>query len=141
MAAPYVVGSTLILQCHGIPEEFQARILEVYEPFTLSCVVKVEYQEGSMEPREAILKLYDRRLAIQLRINQAIEQWTEDNEATYGDFVRGGGVTKFRRKLEAEEDTGDPDVWSSAQNEAFLHDYCVEMFEDEAKVYDVLKDY
>jgi hypothetical protein len=141
MASPYVVGSTLILQRHGIAEEFQARILEVYEPFTLSCVVKVEFQEGSIEPSEAILKLYDRRFAIQLRKDQGVEPWTEEYEAAYVDFVRSGGAMEFRRKLRAEEDVGDSGTWSSAENEAFLQDYCVDTFEDEADVYDVLRDY
>ena len=139
-AAPYTVGATLTLKSHNEPsEDLQVQILETYKPFTMSCVMKVAIQRSDTEPEEAVLKLYDRRFAAQLRSDSDIEPWTEYHESTYVESVRRGDAAEIVRKIRDGEASGNE--WGTAQNEAYLHGDCALMFEAETDVYERLKDY
>lgn len=71
-----------------------ARIIKLFEPFTLSSVMVVRVTcsdlalEGNM-----VLKLFDRRFARQLRKNEKLRPWTSDIERDYHQFVLDGGVS------------------------------------------------
>ena len=139
-ATPYTVGATLTLKSHNEPtEDLQVRILETYRPFTMSCVMKVAIQRSETEPEEAVLKLYDRRFAAQLRSDSDVEPWTAYHESNYVESIRSGDAAEIVRKIHTGEAPGNG--WGTAQNEAYLHGDCALMFEAEIDVYERLKDY
>ncbi|KAK3705246.1 hypothetical protein LTR37_013407 [Vermiconidia calcicola] len=102
MAAPYKPGHVLTLRQESTPTlgyELRVQILEVFEPFTLSCVMRVWLDEDGQDPSEAVLKLYDRRFATQLREDQKIDPWSAQHESAYLEFIRTGQVNEFLNKL------------------------------------------
>ncbi|KAF7188220.1 hypothetical protein HII31_10505 [Pseudocercospora fuligena] len=120
------------------------KIVDIHRPFTLSCVLTVEISGqdiGHDQPVvQAILKLYDRRFAEQLRKDERIGPWTEEIESAFSELVRGGNAAEFVRKLREEDDFEEPDEgWSPAENEAYLHNECSELFLTEVKAYTVLQ--
>ncbi|KAE8358597.1 hypothetical protein BDV27DRAFT_150296 [Aspergillus caelatus] len=67
-----------------------------------------------------VLKLFDRRFAVQLRKDHKVNPWTSDIE----------------RKM--AEDEGD--TWNDPQNEPYLHDHMQDLYETEVELYQTLKD-
>lgn len=62
---PYVVYGLLHLQLGHAT--VHAEILQVFEPFTLSCAMMLRVQSYAELPPVAALKAYDRHFAAQLR--------------------------------------------------------------------------
>ncbi|CAK1367093.1 unnamed protein product [Cercospora beticola] len=126
----YAVGDILSLHTNSLdnaPRTLQAKIIQLYEPFTLSCVATVEINasdlgitDSPIEPAKAILKLYDRRFASQLRKESKIEPWTAATEEAYIDIIKNGEAAEFVRKLNDDSiDFEEPEEgWSTAENEA-----------------------
>ena len=52
--------------------------------------------------------------------------------------MESGDAAKFISKLDDDDD--DSDNWNTAQDEAFLFDYCRDLYKSETAVYDALKD-
>lgn len=160
-----------------------ARVVKLHEPFTLSCVLTVDIEDtksGAAESNyRAILKLYDRRFAAQLRKDERIDPWTEATECDLHTLVGRGQAAEFVRRLREEEDfevssrkptryRGSPGLslvssrlqmcksvwkakstsppqepdegWSAAENEAYLHNLCNDLYATEVQAYTVLGD-
>lgn len=147
----YAVGDIIRLHTDSLdnaPRTIQAKIIQLHQPFTLSCVATVEINANDLDitdsaigPAKAILKLYDRRFASQLRKDEKCEPWTEATEDAYVSTVRSGEAAEFVRRLNDESiDFREPEEgWSTAENEAYLQNMCSDYFSDETKAYDVMK--
>ena len=147
----YAAGDILSLRTNSLdnaPRTIQAKIIQLYEPFTLSCVATVEINasdlgitDSPIEPAKAILKLYDRRFASQLRKESKIEPWTAATEQAYIDMIKNGEAAELIRKLNDDSiDFEEPEEgWSAAENEAYLHYKCSYLFSAETKAYDIMK--
>ncbi|KAE8415951.1 hypothetical protein BDV36DRAFT_310589 [Aspergillus pseudocaelatus] len=89
-----------------------------------------------------VLKLFDRRFAVQLRKDHKVNPWTSDIERQYHDFVLDGCASEFIIKLNTDskmaEDEGD--TWNDPQNEPYLHDHMQDLYETEVELYQTLKD-
>lgn len=93
-------------------------------------------------PKHAVVKLYDRRYALQLREDKKIVPWTQSVEEQYREFVGSGEAAEFIAALEEDDDTGD-DVgqpWDAARDEAFLFDFCRDLYISETEAYRRLED-
>lgn len=98
--------------------------------------------QPATSPARAILKLYDRRFAAQLRKDKTIDPWTTDYESAYIDFVRSSRAQDFLDKLRNDDDFEEPEEgWDIAENETYLHDLCIDMFKAETTVYTKLQSY
>lgn len=104
--------------------------------------MEVDVLQPVTGPARAILKLYDRRFAAQLRKDQTNDPWTTDRESAYIDFVRSGRAQDFLDKLRNDDDFDEPEEgWDIAENETYLHDLCIDMFKTETTVYTKLRSY
>ena len=105
--------------------------------------MRVWLDEDGQDPVEAVLKLFDRHFATQLREDQKIDPWSAQHESAYLESIRTGQVNEFLNKLRGEEEDYQepPEGWSVAENEAYLHDMCIDMFEAETAVYSKLESY
>ncbi|TGO25128.1 hypothetical protein BPAE_0087g00350 [Botrytis paeoniae] len=103
---------------HG--DTIPCKIIRFFEPPTLSCVMEVELLNQPDNER-AVLKVFDRRFASQLRADYKIGPSTIAKET-------------------ADEDFEEPEEgWAMGQNEAYLYDLCLDMYEAEATVYQKLE--
>jgi hypothetical protein len=104
--------------------------------------MEVDVLQPVTGPARAILKLYDRRFAAQLRKDQTNDPWTTDRESAYIDFVRSGRAQDFLDKLRNDDNFEEPEEgWDIAENETYLHDLCIDMFKTETIVYTKLRSY
>lgn len=84
-----------------------AKIIKVFEPFTLSCAMVV--QLDAPHPRDyLVLKLFDRRFATEARQDVEIKPWSLDIESQYHQFVLGGGASEFIKELKNNEAASEP---------------------------------
>jgi len=114
----------------------------LYQPFTLSCVMDVDFIHNERDETPAVLKLYDRRFASQLRSDYSIDPWALEHENAFTEFVRSGGAEQFLKSLRDDDDFCEPeDGWDIAENEAFLHWLCLKMYKTENSVYTRLRKY
>ena len=123
----------------------QVYVRHIIEPCTFSCGLIVEVPKGSgMEdiPRTAFLKLFDRRLAAQLRKTHGIDPWTCDMEES---FVTSSEhqLFCFHHNLEHIPDfkNDTEEDWDNAENEAFLASELRRQHATELAVYQRLQRY
>ncbi|KAJ9491106.1 hypothetical protein VN97_g2159 [Penicillium thymicola] len=141
---PYVVGNTIKLHLKTKDNEVltDARIIKLFEPFTLSSVmvVRISCSDLTLEG-DMVLKLFDRRFATQLRKDEKLRPWTSDIESNYHQFVLDGGASQFITELNNNGDIAQQgETWNSSQDEAYLHDHLSDLYEIEVRVYDTLRD-
>ncbi|KAE8376657.1 hypothetical protein BDV26DRAFT_293891 [Aspergillus bertholletiae] len=88
-----------------------------------------------------VLKLFDRRFAVQLREDHKINPWSWDIEQQYHNFILSGGAAEFITKLNSDiamaEKEGDE--WNDPQNEAYLYDQMQDLYTTEVEAYHTLK--
>ncbi|EUC61259.1 hypothetical protein RSOL_389720 [Rhizoctonia solani AG-3 Rhs1AP] len=95
---PYAVGAIFSLEVsspQGSPFVAEARVVELYSPFSASSVMKVTLTSQStkqMIPGEAVLKVHDRRFADGIRSEHNIMPPTYEAEARYAEYLRSGDV-------------------------------------------------
>jgi hypothetical protein len=123
-------------------ESYDARIIQVFAPFTLSCVVVVEMDCPFFKLKgNIVLKLFDRRFATQLREDENVQPWTMKIERDYHQFVLDGGASSFITELNNSSDISEQEgTWNTSQDEAYLHDHLFDLYETEIEVYNILKD-
>lgn len=143
--SPYTVGNTIKIQLKE-PYDGQtihAKIMEVFEPFTLSCVMVVRLACSSLALEgDMVMKLFDRRFATQFRQEEEISPWTWNIEKGYHQFVLDGGASKLITELNSNSDLAcqEGHTWNDSQNEAYLHDRMIDLYETEVEAYNTLKD-
>jgi serine/threonine protein kinase len=104
-------------------------------------MVVLVFIEGQAETDYAVLKLYDRRFATQLRKDNHIGAWSPERESAYTAFVRSGGAEKFLKRLRDDDEFEEPEGgWNDVENEAYLHDLCLDMYNAETSAYQRLED-
>lgn len=155
---PYVVGNRIILRL-GAPyndEMAEARITEVFEPFTLACVMVVQLNSPALGlSGNMVLKLFDRHFASQAKENKKADSWTLDIEQQYHRFILDGGESDSSGENGDEEDgedDGDEEEddeqeeeeeeqkqWTARCNEADLHNLMQRLYHIEVEVYQTLK--
>lgn len=152
---PYHEGAILTFKVRGgslLNKEIKLRVLQVFQPFTLSCVMKVQPID-TQDSECAVLKVYDRRFAAQLRDDYDVEVWSAACEASYTDFIAFGRVAEFRQSLRDpitgriheirdldDSSTLEPETWSLDQGECFIHEWCKDISSMEIKAYNRLHD-
>ncbi|KAF5867474.1 uncharacterized protein Bfra_010448 [Botrytis fragariae] len=111
------------------------KIIRFFEPPTLSCVMEVELL-NQPDNKRAVLKVFDRRFASQLRADYKIGPSTAAKETAFVEYVKSGDASKFVDRLRNDEDFEESkEGWTMGQNEAYLYDLCLEMYEAETTVY------
>jgi hypothetical protein len=119
----------------------RCKIVKFFEPSTLSCVMEVELLgQSESKPKRAVLKLFDRRFASQLRSDHRIGLLTIAKETALGDFVRSGDHTPFLDHLRNYDDFEMPkEDWNTGEHETYLQNMCLDMYTTEAAVYQKLE--
>ncbi|TKA66821.1 hypothetical protein B0A55_08263 [Friedmanniomyces simplex] len=143
--SPYNVGNTLRLTLHRGDEPTAAdiEILEQHGPSTFSTVLSVSvpgHLIGSTKPSvRAILKIYDRRFAEQLRAEQKVGSWSPEKERNFASFVASGRAAEFMRFLDSDDDDEMPEEpWDDAQNEVLIQSWCKDLCDTERRAYECL---
>ncbi|KAF7894995.1 hypothetical protein EAF00_006809 [Botryotinia globosa] len=113
-------------------DTISCKIIRFFEPPTLSCVMEVELL-NQPDNKRAVFKLFDRRFASQLRSDYKVGPLTVAKEAAFVECVRSGDASQFVDRLSDFEDPEEG--WDMGQNEAYLYDLCLDMYEAETKVY------
>ncbi|CAH0051481.1 unnamed protein product [Clonostachys solani] len=158
LQSPYTKGSTLTLSVTDIGKksplqlengsEIRVKIVDVMEPATMSVIAIVELESpqtkqkcvNSGVPSKMILKLYDRRFALDLR--EEIKVTGPATRATEDEFVaslRQGSMPRFLAKYEENDTLGSGD-WDTPMKEAYFSIMSTKMHQTETKVYDCLTD-
>jgi hypothetical protein len=133
------------------PGRLQVTILDCFEPFTLSCVLKakVEFPEDATElsrdhdlPPVMVLKLYDRRFANELRRKYKIPPVTFSREDNYRKFAAMGGLptteAEWTERYE-DEDEDDEDDPPHEVTELRVELALKEGFRSETRAYDAMR--
>lgn len=139
-----MVGNTIKLYLKMKDNEVltDARIIRLFEPFTLSSVmvVRIACSDLALEG-DMVLKIFDRRFATQLRKDEKLRPWTSDIESDYHQFVLDGGASQFITELNNNGDIAQQgETWNSSRDEAYLYDHLSDLYETEVRVYDTLRD-
>lgn len=124
-----------------------AKIVEVFSPFTLSCVIVVHLDTPDLKGEYA-LKLYDRRFSKQLRSDEKAVPWTPKLESKYREFVNSGCTTGFFDFCAAGYRENDAwgleyenrSKWSKTQHEANLQFLCRGIYHTEKQAYEIMRD-
>ena len=139
----YAVGQILTLNILA-NSTMRVRIRQLHTR-TLSCTMMVDVLNEMHPEKEsaAFLKLFDRRFSDGLREEWGIEPWTKDTEEEYVESVENGSFNKFlydlRHVENLLEDTGER--WDIAQDETFLAEKLLELYEAEVETYNALLRY
>lgn len=154
---PYQPGRGLQLRllqnCSDLDVDlsFRVLILRVLD-ITMSPVLDVMIRPMSSSQCRAVLKLYDRRFAPNLRrgIGNKHRPHNAEDEALYQSFVRRGAIGPFLEELAEEKRTAflKPQPWYQlgeqtdpvARYEAALWQECREHFDCETEAYERLSD-
>jgi len=148
-SCPYYPGAEYHLQISpgaGAPVptiiDAKVRVLEVFEPITISPVLKVAVATESLSitfPSTLVLKVYDRRYAKDLRaFHDASELSAESEEALRVWMSSGSGLQRtldeWDKKFRADDEL---DIEPSAQEtEAYLTALLTSYYENEVRVYE-----
>lgn len=140
----YQEGGRIEFYIDSVDNAVQGSIVKCHTPYTLSCVISIEiagsFTGSQTSPSRAVLKLFDRRFAAQLRADQKIGAWTPEREHAFVDFVTRGEAAEFVRRLREDDDFEEPEEgWNDAENEAFLHYWCSDLYETEKRAYQALR--
>ncbi|CAE7181141.1 unnamed protein product, partial [Rhizoctonia solani] len=144
---PYVLGATFKLEIsppHGDPLIVEAKVTEVFSPFTMSSAMKVALtpQSDSMAlPNEAVLKVYDRRFADGMRELHRLKPPTSEAEAQYARYLASDNVAETEdqvHRLMDQTPEGDPGLLDLGEH--FAAFVVKEFFESETTVYPILSD-
>lgn len=154
MRSPYMRGATLTLKVlrPGIKEfipqlndhakELQVKITDVFEPSTMSVVLKVELeQQNSDVPAPTmVLKVYDHRHSLGLRESLSIGPATKASDEHFFALVHGGFLSQFSEEC---EENGAWSSWAYAKwgvggQEALAYLKSIQSHEVTLKVYDQL---
>ncbi|TGO55842.1 hypothetical protein BOTNAR_0236g00100 [Botryotinia narcissicola] len=137
----YTEGTILELQSESSSDKksdidtVSCKIIRFFEPPTHSCVMEVELL-NQPDNKRAALKLFDRRFASQLRSDYEVGPSTVAKETAFVECVKSGDASQFVDRLRNDEDFEEPEEgWDMGQNEAYLYDLCLDMYEAELTVY------
>lgn len=109
--------------------------METFEPFTLSCTMRVLVLEGEFWARDVVLKMHDPRFATDLRRRTDLEPWSQEQADAYVDYVRSGGAAKLVETFKTMEER----ELSTVEQETYQHEALRLTCADEMEVYNVLK--
>lgn len=102
--------------------------------------VELFSDETQTSRSRAVLKLFDRRFASQVRADYKIGPLTIAKEKAFSHFVNGGHALQFLDRLRNDDDFEEPEEgWDMGQNEVYLYDLCHSMYETELEVYKTLQ--
>ncbi|CAE7174024.1 unnamed protein product [Rhizoctonia solani] len=144
---PYVLGATFKLEIsppHGDPFVAEAKVTHVFSPFTMSSAMKVALtpqSDSTALPSEAVLKVYDRRFADDMREQEGLVPATYEGEAQYAQYLASEDVAKTEDEVYELMDQipeGDPNPLTLDEHlAAFI---IKSFFESETTVYPILSD-
>lgn len=151
---PYREGTELLVTGRSEPfldKQIKVQVLHVYLPFTVACVMHVQVMD-TIDEQHAVLKLYDRRFAKELRELWGIDEWNAGYEESYAHLLSTDRVADFRQSLRDsttgsilgifEEDSNDlkPEEWSLGEDECYVGEWCKHDYDTETKAYNKLRD-
>ena len=89
---------------HAGPLTVEAKVAHVFSPFTMSSAMKVTLTPQSDTtsttlPDEAVLKVYDRRFADDMRKQHEINPPTSEVEALYAQYLASGNVAETEEQF------------------------------------------
>ncbi|KAJ5587648.1 uncharacterized protein N7459_003413 [Penicillium hispanicum] len=116
-----------------------ATIIKAFEPFTLSCAMVVSVDSDIPELQgEMVLKLFDRRFAIEHRLNQLAPPWEWKTELQFYLDILNGVVPEFIASYDPNKSKAE--TWNNAQHEAFVSALIKQYHEVEIHAYELMKD-
>lgn len=144
----YSEGESLKLRVNDVQDAFtlgtelNAKIAKVYKPSTASVIMEVDILTTQNTSFRAVLKLYDRRFCPQLRQDLHLQPYTGPLQVAYLEYIRTGDASKYLSRLcnELDSDTErsldeHPMAHFLAEEEVFLQDYCLGLYEKELSTY------
>ncbi|KAK0254915.1 hypothetical protein LTR01_007865 [Friedmanniomyces endolithicus] len=143
--SPYNEENILSIKLHK-EETITAdvKILEQHGPSTYSTVLSVSVPGlllGSTEPFvKAVLKVYDRRYAEELRQEHKVGPWCPAKERCYAEALASGRAAEFMWLLNTNDDVETPaEPWDEAQNEVLIQSWSNDLYNNEIRAYACLE--
>ncbi|KIK67529.1 hypothetical protein GYMLUDRAFT_55278 [Collybiopsis luxurians FD-317 M1] len=146
MRCPYYSGAEYHLQITGSPVpaiiDVKVIVLEVFEPITISPVLKVALAPESLStalPPTLVLKVYDRRYTKDLRAFYDVPELSAETEEAFRAWVSSTSgsqrtLDEWNQKRRADDEL---DVEPSAEEtEAYLATLLASYYENEIRVYE-----
>lgn len=150
----YENGGSLTLTVDQTPQspdtkpgsQIHVTIKQPQQPFTISSgmIVDVEeYKLLGMPSKTALLKLFDRRHADQLREEYECGTWVPDVEEQYVDYTRKGEQESCLEMIRNDPGLDETDAtgWSRPMDETWLAHKLLRLFKTEATTYNVLREH
>jgi hypothetical protein len=146
---PYEVGHTLTLQFVGDDATRSVYIEHVYGPATMSVVLRVRLLDdpsndcGLRNGDDAILKLHDRRFAVDMRTSPPYraKEFDQELEDRYLEYLRN---FNFDCESDQEKTQNTPDresepTTADVETEADIQNRCLELAKAEEEIYHRLR--
>ncbi|CAE7123943.1 unnamed protein product, partial [Rhizoctonia solani] len=144
---PYVLGATFKLEIsppHGDPFMVEANVTHVFSPFTMSSAMKVALtpeSDSTALPSEAVLKVYDRRFADDMREQYCINPPTTEGEAQYVRYLASHNVAETEDQVyELGEHISEDEPEPLGLDERIAAILIQPFFESETTTYSTLSD-
>lgn len=140
-----MVSNTISLQLDASHnhQTVEAKIIRVFEPSTLSCVMLVSLDPPVLGLNDQmVLKLFDRRFVVEFREMWNIDSWTPDIEPGFQQFIISGNGSEFIKSLNADDELAEKegDLWNTLQGEVWVHCRMQDFYNRETEVYHILRD-
>ena len=153
----YHVGSILSLDIKRLrtasflPSEtmssIKVEIAKVFEPSTLSVVLLVllcSNTRTAKDRRTAVLKLYDRRFATELRSHRygysGQSPWEPSQDADFVHLAKSENAFKYASTTQDGERCQPQEAWTLAQRDLYVYYQCLDFHKHEMQAYDALQD-
>ena len=150
---PYCVGAFLQLKVSRLGgkssllspsiSSLEVEIVEVFEPFTMSVVLRVrlcseEACQMTQGNTTAVLKLYDRRFASELRCQSFQRAWEPSLDESFLEMANSGDAINYKPIMHDGKVAKPLPSWTPEQRELYLHDKCLLCYRQEIQAYDAL---
>lgn len=148
LECPYAVGDIVTLALDEVFSEnvgsgvVDVEVLKLFQPITVSPVMLVRLRDNDAYETPMVLKLFDRRCTPTGRYvskdDNGTEDWNEEIEADYVEFVESGQVASFNSVSYSQRHlAGEPR--SYACDEEVLRNNVNEFFRSELNAYKALQ--
>lgn len=146
----YAVGQTLYLAASdvsgnntGAIEHVQVKITQLFEPYTTSCVLRVDAPDEHGKVVSRVLKIFDHRFAHEIREAYRIEPYTDVIDKNVRTYISERKGMTFHAELDEHEylKAADPEEeqWTDAECELFVQKICHTMYKAEVATYGALE--
>lgn len=108
VVCPYYAGNVINVTDRE-ENQIRLKILKIYEPFSLACVMQVSPVDDPSLPERLILKMTDSRWLADNRKEEFLPPWDLDTQQQYVSSVLDGHLPEYWSRVQPDEDYWERD--------------------------------